>query len=117
MTAAHPKLNFQIHEYTTEKIIEELLAGNIDIGIVSTPLGHTDLKETPLYHEDFLIYDCGDQSQPETYQVSDIDLRRLWLLEEGHCMRNQVGKICELRQKSKFKGNLTYNCGTLVYAK
>ena len=113
ITESHPKLNFHIHEYTTERTIDEIRAGNIDIGIVSTPLGHNDLIETPVYNEDFLIYDCGKQSQPDTYHVSDIDLKRLWLLEEGHCMRNQVRKICELRQNSKLKGNLIYNCGTL----
>ncbi len=113
LTESHPRLTFHIHEYTTERTVEEIRAGNIDIGIVSTPLGQNDLTEVPVYLEDFLIYDCGNQLQPDMYSVADIDLKRLWLLEEGHCMRNQVKKICELRQNRKLKGNLIYNCGTL----
>jgi LysR family hydrogen peroxide-inducible transcriptional activator len=114
LSAAYPKVNFHIHEITTERIIEELQAGNIDVGIVSTPLEKRDLREYPLYYEDFLLYDCGQQdSSPTTYRVADIDLDRLWLLEEGHCLRNQVGKICELRQHKRVKGNLTYSCGSI----
>ena len=29
----------------------------------------------------------------------DIDIHKLWLLEEGHCMRNQILNLCELKKK------------------
>ncbi len=109
----YPKVTFEVHEITTERIIEAIVEGKIDIGIVSTPLEHKYLVEYPLYQEDFLLYDCGDKNKNTDYKVSDIDLERLWLLEEGHCLRNQVGKICELRQQKKINGNLIYNCGTI----
>jgi len=106
-------VNFIVHEFTTENIVEQILSGNIDIGIVSTPLQHKELNERSLYLEDFLLFDCGKSSKRNKYTISDIDLDRLWLLEEGHCLRNQVGKICELRQQKKINGNLTYNCGSI----
>lgn len=107
------KVNFIVHELTTEQIVEEINGGNLDLGIVSIPLQHQELLEYPLYEEDFLVYDCGRSSKSKKYSVSDIDLDRLWLLEEGHCLRNQVGKICELRQQKKINGNLTYSCGSM----
>lgn len=106
-------VDFTVHEFTTEHIIEELLSGNIDIGIVSTPLEHKDLIEYPLYQEEFFLYDCGKKVAKTIRKVSQIDFDRLWLLEEGHCLRNQIGKICELRTIKKINGNLIYNCGTL----
>jgi len=106
-------VNFTIHEYTTEMIVDEIIAGNIDVGIVSIPLENKELVEYDLYDEDFLIYDCGQDAKNAKYTISDIDLDRLWLMEEGHCLRNQVGKICELRQQQKINGNLTYSCGTI----
>lgn len=109
----YPKIQFSIHEYTTEKVIDEIIAGNIDVGIVSTPLDHKELIEYPLYEEDFLLYDQTGNKTSKAYQIKDIDLDRLWLMEEGHCMRNQVSKICELRQQKKINGNLLYNCGTI----
>lgn len=107
------KVNFTVHELTTEQIVEEIVGGNIDIGIVSIPLQNDELVEYQLYEEDFLVYDCGRSTKSKKYSVSDIDLDRLWLLEEGHCMRNQVGTICELRQQKKMYGNLTYSCGSM----
>lgn len=113
LSATYPKVNFTIHEITTERIVQDILDEDIDIGIVSTPLDNKYLVEYPLYQEDFLLYDCGTKRNNTDYKVSDIDLERLWLLEEGHCMRNQVGKICELRQQKKINGNLIYSCGSI----
>ncbi len=109
----HAKVEFTIHELTTKEIEVEIINGTIDVGIVSIPLKNKELIEYPLYFEDFLLYDCADKMKLSSYRVSDIDLDRLWLMEEGHCMRNQVGKICELRQQKKINGNLIYNCGTI----
>jgi len=109
----YEKVNFSIHELTTENIVSEIIAGNIDIGIVSIPLENKELIEYSLYEEDFLIYDFENKLKSKNYTVSDIDIERLWLLEEGHCMRNQVGKICELRQQKKINGNLVYSCGSI----
>ncbi len=109
----YPKVNFSIHELTTEVTVDQILAGNIDIGIVSTPLNNKELNEHHLYFEDFLIYDYNKKTNKTKYKVSEIELDRLWLMEEGHCMRNQVGKICELRKQKKMNGNLTYSCGSI----
>jgi len=109
----YESVDFSIHELTTENIVSEIIAGNIDIGIVSIPLENKELVEYPLYEEEFLIYDHGINTRSKNYAVTDIDIERLWLLEEGHCMRNQVGKICEMRQQKKINGNLVYNCGSI----
>lgn len=109
----YEKVNFSVHELTTEKIVSEIIAGNIDIGIVSIPLENKELIEYPLYEEDFLIYDYGYNLRSKKYAVTDIDIDRLWLLEEGHCMRNQVGKICKPKQQKKINGNLVYSCGSI----
>lgn len=113
ISADYPKVNFSIHELTTEVTVDQILAGNIDIGIVSTPLNNKELNEHHLYFEDFLIYDYNKKTDKTKYKVSEIELDRLWLMEEGHCMRNQVGKICELRKQKKMNGNLTYSCGSI----
>lgn len=113
LSKKYPKVNFNIYEITTELIVKEIIAGAIDIGIVSTPIANKQLNEHSLYYEDFVLYDCGNKPNDANYKVTDIDLDRLWLLEEGHCLRNQVGKICELRQQKKINGNLIYSCGTI----
>jgi len=106
-------VDFNIYELTTEKIIQDIKGGKIDIGIVSLPLNTKDLVEYALYEEEFFVYDFGNKQKSKRYKITDIDLNRLWILEEGHCMRNQIGKICDLRQKKKMNGNLTYSCGSI----
>ncbi len=113
LSDAYPKVNFSIHEFTTENIIENIFEGSLDIGILSTPIENKNLLEYDLYNEKFLLYDCNNQSKKTHYSVADIDLNRLWLMKEGHCLRNQVGKICQLKQEQKIKGNITYNCGSI----
>lgn len=41
----------------------------------------------------------------------DIDFKHLWLLEEGHCMRDQMMRICELRNLENTK--IKYNAGSI----
>lgn len=108
-----PKVNITVLELTTENIVDEIKSGNIDVGIVSIPLDDNELIEYPIYDEEFLIYDCGNSLKGKKVSVSDIDIERLWLLEEGHCLRNQVGQICELRQQNKIHGNIVYSCGSI----
>ncbi len=103
---------FEISELTTATIIEKICQREIDIGIVSIPLNHDQLEEIHLYDEEFLIYDKGG-SFVEGGNIEDIDLSNLWLLEEGHCMRNQVLKMCEIPSKQRLKSNLMYKSGSL----
>ena len=113
----YPKVTFNIREITTEMIVEELLTGNIDIGIVSTPLEIKDITEKPLYKEPFVLYDKREnrhvQKGEYKIRVDEIDYDKLILLEEGHCFRNQVLKVCNLRQTKKIKNNIIYTSGTL----
>lgn len=113
ITQYYPEVSFFIHELTTQNIVDEIQTGNIDIGIVSIPLENKDLLSYPLYEEEFLVYDWAKKKKNSGYKASDIDLDRLWLLEEGHCLRNQVGSFCELRKKHKINGNINYNCGSI----
>ncbi|GLR16197.1 hydrogen peroxide-inducible genes activator [Portibacter lacus] len=103
---------FEISEISTAQIVEKILSREIDIGIVSTPLNHPDLKEHHLYDESFYLYDRLNKNN-DLLHISEIDLDRLWILEEGHCLRNQVKKICDLPPRKMINGNLHYKSGSL----
>lgn len=110
----YPEVRFTIQEMTTHRIIERIQSGDLDIGIVSTPLDIKDLQEYPLYKESFVIYDKRVQGHNKSkIKISEIEYDRLWLLEEGHCFRNQVEKICAFRQKKEVQNNITYRSGTI----
>jgi len=108
-----PKVHFEISEITTAKIISELKNRTLDIGILSTPLQETDLIETLLYNEPFLLYDQADPRGGVVKDINHIDGKRLWLLDEGHCLRTQVETICSLQKTRALDWNLEYKSGTI----
>ena len=44
---------------------------------------------------------------------SELDPTKLWLLEEGHCLSNQIASICNLRNKSISESQIIYKTGSL----
>jgi LysR family hydrogen peroxide-inducible transcriptional activator len=96
----YPQVQLQIWEYTTERIIRELKVGLLDCGILSTPVQDPQLYEKPLFYEPFVAYVSanGPLYQKKMIGTDDILLDKIWLLNEGHCMRGQALNICQRKQ-------------------
>lgn len=109
----YPTIKFVVSEVTTEQIIKGLENRSLDIGILSTPLQHNTLVEKPLYKEPFLLFDKTKVRSKKNIEVSEIDRNRLWLLNEGHCLRTQVETICDLHTERDDNLNLEYKSGTI----
>lgn len=114
-SAHYPSVKLQIWEYPTEVIAEQLKKEQLDCGILATPLHDKQLDECPLFYESFVVYTsprhplfAQKMLRPEDLPHSDI-----WLLNEGHCMRNQVLNICSPKENSKMLKNLEYNTGSV----
>jgi LysR family hydrogen peroxide-inducible transcriptional activator len=45
--------------------------------------------------------------------ADDIDVRHLWLLQEGHCMRSQIMHLCELKTQMQEDNNFYYEAGSI----
>jgi LysR family hydrogen peroxide-inducible transcriptional activator len=106
----YPEVQLVIWEYMTDQIIHELKNGLLDCGILSTPLEDKSLQESPLFYESFVAYLSKSSTliNKKNLQASDINLDDLWLLNEGHCMRNQILNICK-RKKSDDMRPFEYN--------
>ena len=65
------------------------------MAVLSTPLGHADLLEIPAYYERFYAYFAPGSGIAEgRLNVADMPLDQLWVLQEGHCIRNQIFNFC-----------------------
>lgn len=111
----YPKMKLQIWESTTTKVINELKLGLLDCGILSTPLDDNELIENPLFYENFVAYISKESALSKMVTVSAADLlnEKLWLLNEGHCMRNQVLNICHKKRILDPEQTLEYNTGSV----
>lgn len=95
----YPDIKLQISELTTDVIIERIKHNQLDAGLLAIPVNQADLVEIPLFHEEFVVYSSQKSLHPKKKYLLPSDLRvdKLWLLEEGHCLRNQVVNLCELK--------------------
>jgi LysR family hydrogen peroxide-inducible transcriptional activator len=80
----------------TSVIIEKLKSAEVELAILATPLSDPEILEVPLYYERFLAYiSPSDELYPSEYvDASKLDYSRMWILEEGHCFRDQILNIC-----------------------
>jgi LysR family hydrogen peroxide-inducible transcriptional activator len=108
-----PHLAIKIRELITSGIVHQLRTGELDIGILATPLNEQGLKEYPLFYEEYIAYASKNENLPgKKYLLpKEINTRHLWLLEEGHCMRNQMLNLCSLKKKED--NNLNYEAGSI----
>ena len=114
-----PNIKLQVKEMETNQIIAALRNNEIDAGLLSTPLEENDIKEYPMFYEPFVGYFADGEAalQKRLINPSDIALERIWLLNEGHCMRNQIINLCsEQIQRMQTERPYRYessNVGTL----
>jgi LysR family hydrogen peroxide-inducible transcriptional activator len=111
----YPRVKLVIWEETTEQIVQHLKSGMIDCGILSTPLLESQLMETPLFYENFVAYvsKSSDLAKRRTLHPDDINIDELWILNEGHCMRDQVLNICQRRKNTIGFKHYEYNTGSI----
>jgi LysR family hydrogen peroxide-inducible transcriptional activator len=111
----YPNVRLHISEITTSEIIQKLQRSEIDAGILATPLNETMLREQPLFYEEFLVYSSSNERllKKKFILAEDIDINKLWLLEEGHCLRSQVMNLCALKKQEKEVHQLDFAAGSI----
>ncbi len=110
-----PEIKILIKEITTSQIIESLKNRSLDVGILALPIRDKELEEYELYTEPFFVYDYrNNQLHTTKISMNDLDYSKLWLLQEGHCLRTQVFEICERSNKHlKNKLNVEFESGSM----
>jgi LysR family hydrogen peroxide-inducible transcriptional activator len=111
----YPQVKLIVWEHTTEDIIQQLKLGTLDCGIMSTPLHEAALTEIPVFYENFVAYTSKNSklSKKKSITPDDIDMEEIYVLNEGHCMREQVLNICQRRRSTKSFLHFEYNTGSV----
>lgn len=92
----HPSVSLRVSEARTAAIVQQLDKAEIDIALLATPLKNERLLEIPVYYEKFVAYVSPSESlfAKDEIESGHIPSEHLWVLQEGHCLRNQVLNIC-----------------------
>jgi LysR family hydrogen peroxide-inducible transcriptional activator len=104
--ANFPDLDLVLRETVTGALIEDLLAGQLDLAVVALPISEPALREYALFDEEFvLVRPSRDADQPVP-SAETLQTMRLLLLEEGHCFRDQALSFCQIgkRQSRQLMG-------------
>lgn len=111
----YPEIKLHVHERTTENLLSLLRRERLDAILLATPLDEERLVKDCLFYEEFVAYAPHEASilKKRYLLTEDIDPERLVLLEEGHCMRNQVVNLCALQKAQSGWSNIAYEAGSL----
>ena len=92
-------LEIRAVEMKTADIRRAIDRGEIDAAVMVDTGDLDDYALTTLFYEQFLAYvSPSDQlSAKKSIKTSDLSNELLWLLDEGHCFRDQLVKYCQLK--------------------
>lgn len=109
----HPDLDIRILEMKTAPTMTALLNGEIDAAIIANQPSELQLQGDILYYEQFYAYVARTEPvfKKELIRSADISDERLWLLDEGHCFRDQLMRFCQM-DKVKLR-QAAYRLGSL----
>lgn len=109
----NPNIDFHVIEMKTAEIKKALNRGEIDAAI-AVRLDELDVYEqTSMYYEQFIAYVAKNDPlfSHKNIKTSDLGNEFLWLLDEGHCFRDQLVKFCNLKSAAESKSK--YSLGSI----
>ena len=111
----YPLVNLTIEEFKTEDIISLINKDELDAGLLVTPIEGEQLIERVLFHEPFFVFASKNHPLLKKSKLKDSDLKSddVWLLNEGHCFRQQVLNLCKLSKDPGTHDNLKFESGNL----
>jgi LysR family hydrogen peroxide-inducible transcriptional activator len=107
----YPDLHLDISEITTENIVASLKNGDLDAGIMATPWEDDKIEEEILYYEAMLAYGVEDE-KIKYLHTKALNDKKIWLLEEGHCFREQTINLCNLQEKDNIPLNFKFEANS-----
>jgi LysR family transcriptional regulator, hydrogen peroxide-inducible genes activator len=93
----YPLIDLVFEELLTEELLEKLGNDRLDAGIIATPADQSYIYSEDLFVEPFLGYLSSSHPLVDRKRltVKDLDRTNIWLLNEGHCFRDQAVQLCK----------------------
>lgn len=103
----YPTVSLQIDEAKTDTIVQKIKDDEYDVGLLATPLHEPGIFERQLFVEPFFVYASTDHflRTEKMIDAQKLDPQGLWLLKDGHCLRNQVLNLCGVHKEAGNHGD------------
>ena len=99
---AYPGIEIELKEAVTSRLTADLAEGRLDAVIAALPLEGGDIQTRALFTDRFFMAMAENGSHLLTSPLTEdeVDVDRLLLLEEGHCLRDQALAVCGASKRS-----------------
>jgi len=105
LRAQYPKLQLLLREGLTANLVADLRTASLDAVIAAPTFDMDGLKAFELFWEPFLLATPKDHrlAGKTSVQASDLRSEEMVLLEDGHCLRDQIVDVCPTNRRGNFK--------------
>lgn len=109
----YPNVKLEVQEMVTEEVVKKLKNDELDLGIIVTPLEESGIVEKPMFYEKFYAYFSKGHELLKNSEITPDQIKSddLWILQQGHCFRDQVISFCD--QSLSGHKNFHYESGSL----
>ncbi|MBZ5760472.1 MULTISPECIES: hydrogen peroxide-inducible genes activator [Rhizobium] len=99
---AYPNVEIELKEAVTSRLLADLAEGRLDAVIAALPLEGEGIRTRSLFTDRFFMAmaENGDDVLMSPLTENEVDVDRLLLLEEGHCLREQALSVCGAGKRS-----------------
>jgi LysR family transcriptional regulator, hydrogen peroxide-inducible genes activator len=99
---AYPNIEIELKEAVTSRLTSDLSEGRLDAVIAALPLEGDNIRTRALFTDRFFIAmaENGEDVLMSPLTEDEVDIDRLLLLEEGHCLRDQALAVCGANKRS-----------------
>jgi len=100
---AFPDLKLYLKEDLTDRLVEDALAGRLDVLLLALPCAHEGLDTTVLFDDAFAVACRRDHPLAAAGEVTAdaLDREALLLLQDGHCLRDHALAACGLGDRGE----------------
>lgn len=98
LSEKYPGLDLRVYERKTPEITADLLNGDLDAAIWATEPDVGAIVGETIFYDEFFGYVARKEKlfKSEVIRTSEVTGEHLWLLDEGHCFRDQLLRFCQM---------------------
>jgi len=99
----YPDFKLKIVEEQSHILVDKVRSGDIDAAIIALPYPIDGLMNFDFWEEDFYLICHKDEALNQSNGITsaELEIEKLMLLKEGHCLKDHAISACHLQSKKQ----------------